>query len=145
MTLYLDSSAIVKLVLPEDGSDVAMELWTSEEPIATSAVSRVELSAAVGSALRSGRISSVDVPDDARDGELIASRAFVTPVVPPIVAAASELAFAYGLRALDAIHVASALDLREARPVFVSWDERQRQAAAAEGLPIYPRRLPVNP
>jgi predicted nucleic acid-binding protein len=39
------------------------------------------------------------------------------------------------LRALDAIHVASALRLGGALSAFVSYDRRQLEAAAALGLP----------
>ena len=44
----------------------------------------------------------------------------------------------HALRALDAIHVATALALAEAGPVVVSWDRRLRRAAVAEGLAVYP-------
>lgn len=51
---------------------------------------------------------------------------------------AAEIGVRNHLSALDALHVASALELREADPVVVSWDEDQRRAATAEGLPVYP-------
>ena len=40
------------------------------------------------------------------------------------------------LRALDAIHVATAFALRSALAAFVSYDTRQLEAAEALGLPI---------
>jgi hypothetical protein len=55
-----------------------------------------------------------------------------------IVTAAAALGVAYGLRGGDAIHVSSALSLRELDPLVVSWDERQRAAVLAEGLSVYP-------
>lgn len=37
---------------------------------------------------------------------------------------------------MDALHLASALLLGEARPVLVTWDRELRDAARAEGLAV---------
>lgn len=53
-----------------------------------------------------------------------------------------------GLRALDAIHVASALRLGGEVDGFVTYDERQADAARAVGLQVYapdPRRPSGRP
>ena len=55
-----------------------------------------------------------------------------------LVDGAAVVGVRHGLRGLDAIHVASALELADFGPTLVSWDERQRAAARAEGLPVYP-------
>ena len=52
---------------------------------------------------------------------------------------AGELAERRALRGFDAIHLASALEMREltgAVPSFCCFDERLSEAASAEGLPI---------
>lgn len=36
LTLYFDTSALVKLLAVEEGSDVAAELWSDAEPVAAS-------------------------------------------------------------------------------------------------------------
>jgi hypothetical protein len=51
-------------------------------------------------------------------------------------ATASPLAVRHGLRGMDAIHLASAVLLAEARPVVVTWDADLRRAALAEGLAV---------
>ncbi len=55
-----------------------------------------------------------------------------------IVTGAAVLGVRHRLRGLDAIHVSSALSLRELDPLVVLWDERQRAAVLAEGLSVYP-------
>ena len=55
-----------------------------------------------------------------------------------VVDLAAVIGVRYGLRGMDAIHVASAMQLVEFGSTLVSWDERQRAAALAEGLPVYP-------
>ena len=66
---------------------------------------------------------------------------YVTPLDEALLLEASALVIrqaAHGLRAMDAIHVASASLSAAAFPdlVFLTFDERQRQAAQAEGLTL---------
>ena len=49
---------------------------------------------------------------------------------------AGSLAETHGLRGMDAIHLASASLLADARPVVVTWDAELRKAAQAEGLSV---------
>jgi predicted nucleic acid-binding protein len=58
-----------------------------------------------------------------------------------LVRTAGELAERHGLRAADAIHLASAIRTREAGTVFVSFDHRLREAAAAEGFAVLPETV----
>ena len=69
---------------------------------------------------------------------------FVIGVDESLAHRAGELAQRHRLRGMDAIHVASALDVAGALPTtvsFVSWDQDQREAARKEGLTIVPERL----
>lgn len=43
-----------------------------------------------------------------------------------------------GLRSLDAVHLATALSIRDDIGAFFSYDERLREAAADHRLPVYP-------
>jgi len=51
---------------------------------------------------------------------------------------AGAIAGRHGLRALDAVHLATALTVARANPVVVSWDRDLRRAAEAEGLAVAP-------
>jgi len=135
---YLDSSALVKLFLVEDGSDAAREIWDSGLRIATSRVSHAELACAIAAAIRNRRYSAGRVDARVVDGTFLRKRAEILEPDEGVVDAAAVLGVRHGLRGIDAIHVASALELAELEPTLVSWDERQRRAARAEGLPVYP-------
>jgi len=65
----------------------------------------------------------------------------VVEVDQRLVEHAAELAVAYDLRSLDALHVAAALVLPPEELAFASWDRRQRTAAGAEGLRLVPESL----
>jgi predicted nucleic acid-binding protein len=142
MIAYFDSSALVKLFVPEPGSDAAGLLWASGVPLATSRLSHAELACALAAAVRHGRIDRAD--PDVIDGTFLRDNADLVEADDVVVTGAAVLGVRHGLSGLDAIHVSSALRLRESRPLVVSWDERQRRAASAEGLDVYPQRLDVD-
>ena len=139
MIAYFDSSALFKLFLPEPGSDEALLVWGSGIPRVTSRLSHAELACALGAAVRQGRVDRPAV--GVVDGTFLRRNADLIEADDRIVTAAAALGVAYGLRGGDAIHVSSALSLREFSPLVVSWDERQRAAARAEGLPVYPETM----
>lgn len=125
--IYLDSSALVKLAHLEKESE-QLEGWLrrrrSERRVA-SALVEVELPRAL-------RRCTADI-------------AFRTAIVlanvdrVDIKATIRAAAAAFGdpaLRSLDAIHLATALELRDDVTALVSYDRRMLAAAVAQGLPI---------
>lgn len=138
MIAYVDSSALAQLVLDESGSDLARAVWDSGVPLATSRISHAELACAVAAAVRSGRDRHGRVDPDIVDGGFLRRNVSFVEADDAVVGEAAVVGVRHGLTGLDAIHVASACRLREFAPLFVSWDERQRRAALAEGLDVYP-------
>jgi len=135
---YLDTSALVKLTVDEVGSGEMRSLWDEGLPIAGSAIGYSELCCSLAAVVRSGRLpvaAADEVLDLAND---IWKRIFTIAADGALARRAGALGAFHGLRALDAIHVATALTLVEAEPTVVSWDRRLRRAARAEGLPVYP-------
>ena len=63
---------------------------------------------------------------------------------PQLIAAACEIAERHALRALDAIHLATALLLAEMPVVVASWDRRLRAAALDAGLGLAPASDPPS-
>jgi predicted nucleic acid-binding protein len=121
---YLDSSAIVKLVLVEPGS-LAMHRWYVEaDRVITSRVGVIETHrTAMRRTYEGARL--VDVLDLLEIFELdedVAMRA--VKVEPP------------ALRTLNAIHIATALAIGPTLDAFVTYDDRQADAARAAGLPV---------
>lgn len=122
--LYVDTSAAIKLLLAEDESDaLAAFLQGAENALVTSRVGVLELR----------RV--------ARRGGASADRAealAATLTVIELDALVEELAVKLDpdLRALDAIHLASALATGDALRKFVCYDTRLARAATREGLPV---------
>jgi predicted nucleic acid-binding protein len=136
---YFDTSALIKRYVDEPGRREALRLLRTHDCV-ISAVLALE----VRSALRRRESDGTLRRDDVRDilARLAADRAFWTAVdvSSDVLAAAEALAASHPLRALDAIHVASArLFAARIAPsafVFVSADARQTAAAAAIGITI---------
>jgi uncharacterized protein len=133
---YFDSSSLVKLFLVENGSDDVELMWTSGLVRATSRVTHAEVACALAAAVRRGTLESH--PPGVLDGSFFRRNAEFVEPDDIVITGAAILGARHGLKGLDAIHVSSALSLRELDPLVVSWDERQRAAVIAEGLSVYP-------
>ncbi|MBA3432737.1 MAG: type II toxin-antitoxin system VapC family toxin [Actinobacteria bacterium] len=122
---YLDSSALIKLVIPEPESDalrVSLARWDRH---AASALVRTEVVRAV-----------VRVDGAARDPARLVVRALtLIAVSDEILDHAAELEPS-GLRTLDSVHLASALALGDVLGPFVTYDVRLQDAARAAGLDV---------
>lgn len=115
--IYLDTSALVKLIVQEPES-AALRRWladTEDHDHVTSAVGRVEL---MRTALRSG------------DAEIVANAKRILDEDLDLIAVTDdviEMAETIGpesLRSLDAIHLASASQLGDALAAVVAYDHR---------------------
>lgn len=138
MILYLDTSALVKLYVVEDGSEQIHDAASEAEALAVSRLAWIELIAAVA---RRGRES----PDDQ---ELLdqAKNAFaqdwphflVLEVNQQVLDLAGEYADAFALRAYDAVQLASAARLKDRVDSlqFACFDRRLNQAAGVLGLEL---------
>jgi len=120
--LYLDSSAIVKLVVREPGSSALVDLVSSDPDVTSSAVAYTEVMRAIR---RAGGPS--------RRAEQVLRSIALVPVDQAILREAATLA-PTSLRSLDAVHLASALSLRPDVDAFVSYDARLSRAATTAGL-----------
>jgi predicted nucleic acid-binding protein len=143
--LYLDTSALVKLHVDEEGSALVREAVARAELISTSRVAYVEARAAFA---RRRHTKDMDaqayrriVRDLAGDWE----HYLRIDVTEPLVRKAARLAERHRLRAYDAIHLASAGELKDrlAEPiVFACWDAQLEAAARREGLELLGREVP---
>lgn len=139
MILYLDTSSLVKLYIEEEGSRMVKRQVSEAEAVATSNVAYAEARAAFARKHRERGLSEEEyrhVVDDFR-GEWGAY--LVIDVSEAVIALAGDLAERHDLRGFDAIHLASALVLRDKMQSSVAFscaDERLQAAAEAEGLSI---------
>ncbi len=125
MTVYLDASALVKLVAPEPETEAVGLFLTDYRLQVTSVIATVEVRRAV--ARRPG------VPPGRVDDVL--GRTAVLALEPPVIEGAATIGPAT-LRTLDAIHLASAAELGEDLEAFVTFDRRLADAARALGMPV---------
>ena len=139
--VYFDSSAFVKLLVEEDGSDIAARVWADADLVVASRLAYPEVRAALSAARRGARL---DRDADRRvrrgwDGFWSATR--VVELSEPVAVAAADLAGKLVLGGADAVHLATALTLMETDPVLVTWDLRLHQAAGEAGLRVAPTRF----
>ena len=139
MILYLDTSALLKLYLREEGTDVVKALVQRATMVATSLVTYAESRAALARARSSGRLDAgmyrIVLGAFQREWESYVAE----DISEPLIRLAGDLAEKHLLRGFDGIHLASAVTLQQEsdEPIsFSAWDERLTAAAAAEGLAL---------
>lgn len=125
--IYLDSSGLLKLA-HEERESAALKEWLSGRsttPLVSSELAKVEV-------IRACRRVNSDALPNAR---ALLVQLDLIPVTTDILAEAAELE-GPALRSLDALHLASALSIREDLSSFVAYDLRLSEAASALGLKI---------
>ena len=145
MIAYLDASALVKRYVAEAGSAEVLEFIHQAEAVGTAVISRAEVAAALAKAsriqilLRDEAVSALKVFN--RDWENLVR----LQMTEGLVSRAVSLAWDYGLRGYDAVHLAAALfwqDMLGEPVVTASFDRQLWEAARAAGLTVWPESLP---
>ncbi len=139
--VYFDSSAFVKLLVEEDGSELAADLWDGCDAAVSSPLAYPEVCAALAAAARAGRLVPADVVRTGRawDGLWAATRP--VELTQQVTARAGELAGRYSLRGADAVHLASLLAVGTDQTLFAVWDVRLGAGALAAGARVVPQDL----
>ncbi len=123
--VYLDSSALVKLLTPEPETP-ALQSFLRERPRqVTSVLARIEVTRAAH------RLS----PDHVVLAQEILTCLAQLTMAPQVVSRAAQILPGQSLRSLDAIHIASALVLPDLE-ALVTYDLRMASAADILGIPI---------
>jgi predicted nucleic acid-binding protein len=141
LSTFADSSALVKLYADEDRSDDVRDL---AGPLYVSALARVEVAAALWRKHRMGELSrkaaqtlAIEFAVDFHGVESERSRFLPVAAVSPVLDLAADLTDRYGLRAYDAIQLASAVAVRridDSCQVFACFDKGLSAAAGGEGF-----------
>ena len=126
--LYLDSSAILKVVVLEPESEALFKLLSDWPIRVSSELARTEV-------LRALRRASATVPQFRR-GQRTLDRIGLIPVDSRILGDAALLKPVL-LRSLDAIHLATALSLGGELAAVVTYDMRLSAAAASARLSVW--------
>ena len=142
---YLDASALVKRYVREPGSTWVRTLI--DDPanvILISAISLVEVSAAIAICVRTGKLRPRQggMAYEEFSDEVDRGIYQLWQVTQPLIEQAAELTQRHPLKGYDAVQVASGLQVAQhiaAQKVtltFVSGDKQALDAATAEGLPV---------
>lgn len=143
MTCYfLESSAFAKLFIFEPGSDPLIHLLenVNDSQKLVSALASLEVRSAIRRRQRAGDILDADA-DIALDNLAAESlRLFEQPLSPAIIDVAKLVLDSHPLRAMDALHIATCIVMRDTLRVsdlcFVSADDSLLKAASAEQFPV---------
>jgi uncharacterized protein len=135
--LYLDTSSLVNIYVEEAGSDLVWDWVDEAEAIATSCVAYPEAMSAFARRRETGDLDASSFPTVQ---ETLESDWPSFVLLPVRERRAGALAIEHLLRGFDAVHLAAALDLRDALGsgalVFSSFDRKLLTAARDEGLPV---------
>jgi predicted nucleic acid-binding protein len=136
--VYFDSSAFVKLVVEEDGTDLAAALWDGCDAAVSSRLAYPEVRAALAAAARAGRLDPTQQLRAETLWEDFWAATWAVELTEAVAAQAGDLAGLHALRGADAVHLASLLAVGAADVLFAVWDQRLRAGAEAEGAVLAP-------
>ncbi len=137
MSVYLDTSALIKLYVSEPGSTEVARWVAGAARVATSRVAYPEARAGLARRAREGALSPADHRSCVRDLDRDLASLVIVEIDAALARLAGELAVKRALRGFDAIHLASAITLRAAAPEFKAlgvFDARLEAAARTEGF-----------
>lgn len=138
MNVYFETSAFFKLVVDEEGSMEAAELWEAAHRVIVSRLMYPEARAALAAAARIGRVTSSELRLVRSRLESRWNQVEIIEIDDEIARASGDLAEVHALRGYDSVHLASALALADETSVLASWDLELRRAALDLGLHVAP-------
>ena len=134
MRIVFDTSALAKRYLVERGTARVVELCGQADEIVVSVLCVPEMFSGLNRLRRDGSLSAEQYRRLKREFAADLVQAAVVAITPSVLTKAIAALEASALRALDAVHVATAQD--SSCDLFVSADLRQCGAAKALGLTI---------
>ena len=145
MILYFDTSALLKAYVQEGGSEDVLALMDDSGNLFGSiALTKVEMASAIQRAIRTSGSSSVNAAkawqDFLDDWESFTRLRVTTGTIEK----ASDIAWKYGLRGYDSLHLAAALLWQETLGVkitFAAFDRNLWLASQKTGLDAWPLGL----
>lgn len=134
---FFDTSALVKHYHIERGSSIVNELMENYV-VAVSELAILEMTSALNRRFLSGELTK-------RKLEWVLERFYsdlenyvVVPISSETVSLATSLVLKHGLKTLDSLQLASALRVKDEASIFVTFDERLKDAAEKEGFTVLP-------
>lgn len=136
MIAYLDTSALIPLIIEEPGSERAGRLWDTAEQVSSVRLVYAEARAALAQAARLGRITASELSRTVAALDDLYDQLALIEVDGTLVRRAGELAELHALRGYDAVHLAAAERVASDTTVVVSGDRELLAAAGTLGLAV---------
>jgi uncharacterized protein len=138
VNVYFETSALVKLFLEEPEAEDARDLWDDADLVSVALIAYPEARSALASAQRSHRISGAELEGAERKLNRLWTQTQVIDFDEGLAVSAGDAAERFGLRGYDAVHLATAVTLRDESLLVATWDADLRTAALNAGLRVAP-------
>lgn len=133
---------MIKLLVDEPGAEEARAAYSEADGIRTTAIARVEATAALTRMRKGRRLTPTQLKQALEDLENVWQGIYSHAVNDALLGQAAEGARTHALRVYDAVHLAGATAFAEGEELdFACWDKDLRAAARKEGFPLVPERL----
>jgi uncharacterized protein len=136
--VYFDSSALVKLVVKEAGSELVAQLWDGCDAALASRLAYPEVRAALAAAARNHDLDADGLRTAEQAWEEFWAATRPVELTAAVERHAGELAREHALRGVDSVHLASALAIGDSDLVIAVWDRRLHAGALAAGTSVAP-------
>lgn len=134
--LYLDTSAYLKLFVRESGSTKVRKI-IPQNNVLSSAILSVECCSAISRRRQAGEIQNKEFEKLLAEIRRVLLSVEIVRVTDEVLQRAEEVALRSNARALDAVHISSALLFQDATTIkllFMTSDKKQHEAAQRERL-----------
>lgn len=140
MIVYAESSAVLRWLFNEGGGAAILDQLRDAEKVVCSRLTLIESRRSIHRAVITKCIRETEAADLRAALSQAAARWALLEISPEVAARAEQSFPAEPVRTLDALHLASALLLREALPTLalLSTDDRVRENATLLGFDILP-------
>jgi uncharacterized protein len=143
--IYLDTSALLKLYVQEKFTDEVNALLESADVASTSILTFAEMAAAMKRAARVGLIADIEAQAAWSDFGHDWPEFMRLKISAPLIERAASLAWEFGLRGYDAVHLAAAFtwqDALETPVTLATFDRLLWDAAQKSGMATWPATRP---
>lgn len=136
MIVYLDTSALVPLLVDEPTSQVCGELWDAADRVVTTRLAYVEAAAALAMAERHGRITGRQRTAGLEQLTELWPELDVVELDEQLMLAAARASVTHRLRGYDAVHFAAAVAIDDDSLVASAGDRRLLDAWREDGISV---------
>jgi hypothetical protein len=135
---YFETSALLKLLLEEEGAEDAATLWTSADVVVAGRLAYPEARAALAAAVRARRLAPPGHATAVSQLQRLWRQLHIVDLDQTLAETAGDLAERHALRGYDAVHLASTLAAGRRETLLATWDADLATAAREAGLAVFP-------